>query len=211
MIDLSQLPVLIMEGDSQGVSRLVGHAVEKGASPADLVTSYVIPAMDEVGRRFESGEWFLPEMLVAGDAAKSAMAILGPLLAASDAQPQGRVVIGTVQGDVHDIGKNLVASMLIGGGYEVDDLGVDAKPAQFVAAIGDGAADVVALSAMLSTTKMAMKTTIGALQDAGVRSGVKVIVGGAPITQGFAEEIGADGYGRTAGGAVDLVRSLLAG
>jgi methylmalonyl-CoA mutase cobalamin-binding domain/chain len=169
----------------------------------------MIPAMDEVGRRFECEEYFVPELLLSGRAMKAALELIRPLLAASGAQPTGRVVIGTVKGDLHDIGKNLVASMLEGGGFEVTDLGADVPPERFVEVVKSNKADIVALSALLTVTLPAMRSTIEALKGAGVRDEVKVIVGGAPVTEQYACEIGADGYSENATGAVSLARNLM--
>jgi 5-methyltetrahydrofolate--homocysteine methyltransferase len=166
--------------------------------------------MDEVGRLFECEEYFVPEMLLSARAMKASMEILRPLLKASGAEPVGRVVIGTVKGDLHDIGKNLVASMLEGGGFEVIDLGADVAPERFVDAVTTRNAGLVALSALLTVTMTSMKGTIDALQAAGVRDKVKVMVGGAPVTQQYADAIGADGYSDSAGGAVALARRLVA-
>jgi len=166
--------------------------------------------MDEVGRLFEAEEYFVPELLLAGRAMKSAMELIKPLLSASGQQMRFRIVIGTVKGDLHDIGKNIVASMLEGGGFEVIDLGSDVSPESFVAAVKDRNPQVVCMSALLTVTMPAMKLTLDALETAGVRAQVKVLVGGAPVTQQYAREIGADGYSENASGAVGLVRNLLA-
>jgi 5-methyltetrahydrofolate--homocysteine methyltransferase len=161
-----------------------------------------------VGRRFERNEYFVPELLLAARAVKAALELIRPLLAAGGVEPVGRVAIGTVKGDLHDIGKNLVAAMLEGGGYEVIDLGVNVDPAKFVAAVKEKNARIVALSALLTTTMPAMKTTIDALKQAGIRDQVKVMVGGAPVSEAYAKEIGADGYSRSAAGAVAAAREL---
>ena len=166
--------------------------------------------MDEVGRRFECEEYFVPEMLLSARAMKASMDILRPLLAAAGAQPVGRVVIGTVKGDLHDIGKNLVAAMLEGGGFEVIDLGADVAPERFIEAVANGSANLVALSALLTVTMPAMKTIVDAFRSAGLREKVKIMVGGAPVTQQYADAIGADGYGESAGAAVALARKLVA-
>jgi 5-methyltetrahydrofolate--homocysteine methyltransferase len=166
--------------------------------------------MDEAGRRFEAEEYFVPELLLAARAMKAAMALIRPLLVASGAKSAGRVAVGTVKGDLHDIGKNLVASMLEGGGFEVLDLGADVAPEKFIEAVKEKGAQVVCLSALLTVTMPAMKTTIEALKQAGVRESVKVLVGGAPVTAQYASEIGADGYGENANSAVALTRKLLA-
>jgi methylmalonyl-CoA mutase cobalamin-binding domain/chain len=168
----------------------------------------MVPAMDEVGRRYEQEEYFVPELLLAARAMKGSLELLRPLLAERGAQPTGRVAIGTVKGDLHDIGKNLVASLLEGGGFEVIDLGADVPPERFIEAIQQKGVQVVALSALLTVTMPSMKLTIDALKDAGVRGGVKVMVGGAPVTQQYADEIGADGYSENASGAVAIARKL---
>jgi 5-methyltetrahydrofolate--homocysteine methyltransferase len=165
--------------------------------------------MDEVGRRFEAEEYFVPELLLSARAMKAALALVRPLLAARGAKPAGRVAIGTVKGDLHDIGKNLVASLLEGGGFQIQDLGADVSAEKFVQAARDGDAQIIALSALLTVTMRGMKTTIDALKEAGVRDRVKVIVGGAPITQRYADEIGADGYAENASAAVALTRRLV--
>ena len=172
-------------------------------------SGYMVPAMDTVGQRFECNEIFVPELLISARAMKAALALIQPKLAASGAQSIGRVVIGTVKGDLHDIGKNLVASMLEGGGFEVIDLGVDVAPEKFVETVKEKGAQIVALSALLTTTMPAMKNTIEELKKAGMREGVKVLVGGAPLTQQFADDIGADGYSDNANGAVTKVRELI--
>jgi len=178
--------------------------------PLALVNECMSPAMDEVGRRFECNEYFVPELLLSARAMKSALELIRPLLAARGAQSKGRIVIGTVKGDLHDIGKNLVAALLEGGGFEVIDLGVNVPPEKFVATVREKDAQVVALSALLTTTMLSMKTTIDAIKDAGMRDRVKVLVGGAPVTKKFADEIGADGYSENAAGAVSLARQTMA-
>jgi len=200
----------IIEGNAPSAKALTQQALDAGADPQTLLSDAMIPAMDEVGRRFEANEYFVPELLIAARAMKGGLELLRPLLAQSGAQPAGKVVIGTVRGDLHDIGKNLVAAMLEGGGFEVVDLGVDVEPDKFVQGIREHEADVLALSALLTTTMPGMKSTIEALKGAGLREGVKVIIGGAPITQRYADEIGADGFSDNASGAVRLVRSLVA-
>jgi corrinoid protein of di/trimethylamine methyltransferase len=210
MADLQKLYDSILTGDRKAAVAVTNAAIAEGVPPMDLVSKCMVPAMDEVGRRFESEEYFVPELLLAARAMKGALELLRPLLAASGAEPAGHVIIGTVKGDLHDIGKNLVASMLEGGGFEVLDLGADVPPEEFVAAVKARKADVVALSALLTVTMPAMKSTIEALELAGVREKVKVIVGGAPVTQQYAEQIGADGYTENASAAVNLVRRIMA-
>jgi methylmalonyl-CoA mutase cobalamin-binding domain/chain len=174
-----------------------------------LVQEHMMPAMAEVGRRFECSEYFVPELLLAARAMKGSLELIRPLLVASGTKPTGRVIVGTVKGDLHDIGKNLVAAMLEGGGYEVIDLGVNVTPEQFVRAVKEKGAQILALSALLTTTMPAMKTTLDALQQAGVRQQVKVLVGGAPITQKYADEIGADGFSESATGAVAAAKKAV--
>jgi 5-methyltetrahydrofolate--homocysteine methyltransferase len=166
--------------------------------------------MDEVGRRYEANEYFVPELLIAARAMKASLELIRPLLIASGAQFSGRVVIGTVKGDLHDIGKNLVAAMLEGAGFEVIDLGVDVSPEKFASAIAEKSATIVAMSALLTTTMSSMKTTVDAIKTAGLREKVKIMVGGAPVTDKYASEIGADGYSSNANGAVALARKLMA-
>jgi 5-methyltetrahydrofolate--homocysteine methyltransferase len=166
--------------------------------------------MGEVGRMFECEEYYVPELLLSARAMKAALDPLRPLLAATGTQAAGKVVIGTARGDLHDIGKNLVASLLEGGGFEVMDLGTDVPPEKFVEAVKASGAGLVAISALLTTTMPGMRNTIEALQRAGIRDRVKVMVGGAPVTRQFAEQIGADGYGENASAAVTLARRLTA-
>jgi len=206
MQNLRQLHDAILTGDAKGARATAEQALKAGAEPLRLVQDGMMPAMNEVGRRFESNEYFVPELLLAARAMKAALELLRPLLAANGHAPAGRVVLGTVQGDLHDIGKNLVGAMFEGGGYEVIDLGANVTPEQFIAAVREKKPDIVAMSALLTTTAPAMKVTIDAMKQAGVRQQVKVIVGGAPITERFAREIGADGYSESAAGAVAAAR-----
>ncbi len=210
MPDVTELYEAILTGDAPASVELVEKALSAGADPKELVTGQMIRAMDEVGRRFEEGEFFVPELLIAGRAMKGALEILRPLLAEQGVQPAGRVVIGTVKGDLHDIGKGLVASMLEGGGFEVLDLGVDVSIEKFIAGVKESGANIVALSALLTTTMPAIKGVIDAMRDAGLLDKCKVIIGGAPVTQEYADSIGADGYSSNANGAVTLARQLVA-
>lgn len=210
MANLSELHDAIVNGDRDAATAITQEAIDQGRSPEELVEQYMIPAMDEVGRRFEGEEFFVPELLLAARAMKGALALLRPLLADTGASMRGRVVIGTVKGDLHDIGKNLVSSMLEGGGFEVVDLGSDVAPEDFTRAVKENQANVVGLSALLTVTMPSMKTTIEALRDAGIRDDVKVMVGGAPLTAAFASEIGADGYAENAAAAVRMARDLVA-
>jgi 5-methyltetrahydrofolate--homocysteine methyltransferase len=199
----------ILNGESQKARAATKDALDAGATPMQLLSEAMIPAMDEVGRLFEAEEYFVPELLLAGRAMKSAMELLRPLLAASGQAPTTRVAIGTVKGDLHDIGKNIVASMLEGGGFEVIDLGADVPPEKFVAAVKERQPQIICMSALLTVTMPAMRTTIEALTAAGLRKDVKVLIGGAPVTSQYANEIGADGYSDNASTAVTLVRSFV--
>ena len=209
MSDPQELYDAILTGNAKKAEEVTKAALEANVNPSDLLSKYMIPAMDEVGSRFECNEYFVPELLIAARAMKTALTLLTPKLVEAGAEAVGRVVIGTVQGDLHDIGKNLVASMLEGGGFEVVDLGVDVPPEQFVEAAKEKEGTILALSALLTTTMTMMKAVIEALEAAGVRAGTKVIIGGAPITQQYADEIGADGYSDNASAAVGLARKLV--
>ena len=210
MSDFGGLYDAILNGDQKTSVALTKQALEEGVEPLDLIHRYMIPAMDEAGKRFECEDFFVPELLLAARAMKGALELLRPRLAASGAQPAGRVVIGTVKGDLHDIGKNLVSSMLEGGGFEVTDLGADVSPERFVEAVRKTGAQIVCLSALLTVTMPSMKTTIEAFRQAGIRDQIKVLIGGAPVTEQYAREIGADGYGGNANVAVALARQIVA-
>jgi len=205
MQDLKPLHKAVLEGDVKTAKSVTEQAIKNGVDPMKLIQDYMMPAMREVGQRFECNEYFVPELLLSARAMKGALELLRPLLVASGAEPVGRVVIGTVKGDLHDIGKNLVAAMLEGGGFEVTDIGVDITPEQFVAAVKKEKPQILALSALLTTTMSAMKDTVEALKQAGVRDQVKVLVGGAPVTQRFA-----DGYGESAAVVAGLARQMIA-
>lgn len=209
MPDLSKLYDAILNGDQKTSEAITKEALAEKTPPMDLVSKYMIPAMDEVGRRYECEEYFVPELLLAARAMKAALQHIRPLLLAEGAKSAGRVIVGTVKGDLHDIGKNIVAAMLEGGGFEVIDLGADVTPQKFVDAVKERQPDLVCLSALLTVTMPSMKTTIEALKEAGVRDSVKVLVGGAPVTKEFASEIGADGYGENASVAVTLARTMV--
>jgi corrinoid protein of di/trimethylamine methyltransferase len=208
MPDLSKLYDSILTGDDKTSVSITEEALAVNTDPLELVTGYMVPAMDEVGKRFEEEEYFIPELLLSARAMQKSLALIRPKLVETGAEPAGRVAIGTVKGDLHDIGKNLVCSMLEGGGFEVYDLGVDVASDKFVAAIKENNINIICLSTLLTTTMPAMKTIIEDLKVAGVRDQVKVLIGGAPITQDFAEEIGADFYGDNARTAVTLARQL---
>jgi 5-methyltetrahydrofolate--homocysteine methyltransferase len=209
MENLQQLYTAVLEGNAKVARETTQQALAAGAKPLDLVQNYMVPAMNEVGHRFECNEYFVPELLLSARAMKAALELIRPLLAASGVEPAARVAIGTVKGDLHDIGKNLVAAMLEGGGFEVIDLGVNVDPEKFIATVREKKATVIAMSALLTTTMPSMKTTIDALSAAGLRPQVKVLIGGAPVTQAYAKEIGADGYSETAAGAVALVNRVV--
>jgi corrinoid protein of di/trimethylamine methyltransferase len=210
MEELKELYEAILVGNFKKSREVTEKALAAGVDPQELVQKYMIPAMDEVGRRYEANEYFVPELLIAARAMKASLELIRPLLAARGAEPAGRVVIGTVKGDLHDIGKNLVAAMLEGAGFEVVDLGVDVTAEKFIQAAKEKRAGIVAMSALLTTTMSSMKTTVEAFKTAGVRGEVKIIIGGAPVTQKYADDIGADGYSTNANGAVALARKLLA-
>jgi 5-methyltetrahydrofolate--homocysteine methyltransferase len=200
----------VLNGNAKKAHDITQVAIGKGVAPMTLITESMVPAMDEVGRLFEAEEYFVPELLLAGRAMKSAMELLRPLLASAGEKMSTKVIIGTVKGDLHDIGKNIVASMLEGSGFEVVDLGSDVTPEKFVTAVEEHEPQFVCMSALLTVTIPAMKTTIDALNAAGLRTRVKVLVGGAPVTLQYAKEIGADGYSESASGAVTLVRNMVA-
>ncbi len=199
----------ILKGDMAGVEDSINRAIGNNLSPETILKEGLIAAMAEVGHRFETGEYFVPEMLVAARAMQKGLVILKPLLVESDIKPAGRIAIGTVKGDLHDIGKNLVSMMLEGAGFEIDDLGVDVPPEKFVAAAKTGDVDIIAMSALLTTTMTGMKTTIDAIKESGLADSVKVIIGGAPITGAYANEIGANGYAADAGRAATLALKLM--
>ncbi len=211
MADPKQLYEAILKGDAASAKSIAEKSLKKGEDPEKLVYEFMIPAMDEVGRRFENNEYFVPELLISARAMKGALAIVQPKLVSKGAKSAGAVVIGTVAGDLHDIGKNLVAAMLEGGGFTIHDLGVDVSAEKFLSAVKEHQPNVVAISALLTTTMSVMKEVVASLQSDGLRDKVKVLVGGAPVTQQFAEEIGADGYSDNAAGALREARRWAAG
>jgi 5-methyltetrahydrofolate--homocysteine methyltransferase len=208
MADLSALAENLINGKAPKVKELTEKALADGVAPGEILNDGLIKGMSVVGERFKNNEFYVPEVLIAARAMHAGMDILKPALADSGVQPIGRVLLGTVKGDLHDIGKNLVAMMMEGAGFEVVDLGIDVAPEKFVAAAKDGGG-VIAMSALLTTTMTAMKTTVEALEEAGVRDDVKILIGGAPVTQNYADEIGADGYARDAASAADKAKELL--
>jgi 5-methyltetrahydrofolate--homocysteine methyltransferase len=198
----------VMEGNQAAVQDGVNAALDAGLGAEEILNQGMIAGMSEVGRLFEEGEYFVPEMLIAARAMQSGLAILKPKLVDAGIEPIGKVAIGTVKGDLHDIGKNLVAMMMEGAGFEIIDLGTDVAPEVFVDAAKDGA-DIIGLSALLTTTMPKMAETINAINEAGIRDQVKIMVGGAPVTAEFAREIGADAYASNAASAVDTGKELL--
>src|SRR5208283_4772989 len=206
----AELQQAIIDGKAPVAKELTERGLKEGIKPHEFFAKAIIPAMDEVGRRMRDCEFFIPEVLIAARAARGATDILRPLLQGEESmKPAGTVVIGTVKGDLHDIGKNIVAMMLESAGFRIVDLGVDVPPEKIVAAVKEQNANFVALSALLTTTMVNMKAIIEALAAAGLRNKVKILVGGAPLTDTWAQSIGADGYGKDAPGAVELARSLV--
>lgn len=208
-MDLQDLRRRLVVGDAGGVKDLVGQALNEGVAAQKILAEALIPGMSEVGDLFERNEYYVPELLLAARAMYTALDILRPKLAASDFEPAGRVVMGTVQGDLHDIGKKLVVIMLEGNGYEVTDLGADVAPERFVEAVQKTGARLVGLSSLLTTTMPAMQKTVRAIRELDPSGSVKVIIGGAPVTQEFTDSIGADGFGRDANAAVTLAKRLI--
>jgi 5-methyltetrahydrofolate--homocysteine methyltransferase len=205
---LSKIASNLYDGEDEVVAGLVQQALDEGMAPNEVLQNGLIAGMDEVGRDFKAGDLFVPEVLIAARAMHAGMGVLRPLLAESDAKSAGTYVIGTVKGDLHDIGKNLVKMMLEGAGFETVDLGTDVEPAAFVEAVRAHRPSLVGMSALLTTTMVQMKATIEALEEAGVRDQVKIMVGGAPVTEAYAQEIGADAYAADAASAVDAAREL---
>jgi len=206
---LKKMQECVINGEKEEVEALVRQALAEKLPAEEILNAGLIAAMKEVGARFEAGDFYVPEMLVAARAMQSGLAILKPQLLQSGVKSAGKVVIGTVKGDLHDIGKNLVAMMLEGAGYEIIDLGTDVSPEKFANAVKDNKADIVGMSALLTTTMSNMKTVVTALKEAGIREQVKVMIGGAPVTEDYAKEIGADGYAPDASRAVALAKSLV--
>lgn len=199
----------VIEGQQKRISAEVQAALDEGLDPEMILTEGMVAAMAEVGRLFEEGEYFVPEMLIAARAMQAGLSLLKPYLAEANVQSAGTIAIGTVKGDLHDIGKNLVAMMLEGAAFEIIDLGTDVSAETFVEAVKDNDIQILALSALLTTSMANMKVTINALEEAGLRSKVKVMIGGAPINTTYAREIGADGYSADASQAVALAKQLI--
>jgi 5-methyltetrahydrofolate--homocysteine methyltransferase len=209
MFNYDELTSALISGKAPVVRELTEKALAEGERPQDVLNKGLVAGMSVVGERFKNNEFYVPEVLIAARAMKSGMELLRPQLVKAGVEPVAKVAIGTVRGDLHDIGKNLVAMMMEGAGFEILDMGVDVKPEQFVEAVKDRGAGLICLSALLTTTMPAMSETISALQQAGVRSNVKVMIGGAPVTQNYADEIKADGYAPDAASAVDSAKRLL--
>lgn len=199
----------LVAGKLEPAVEITRQAIAEGVAPQMIINNYMIKAMGEVGQRFQDGKAFVPQLLMAGRAMKGALELLKPLLAGSASTTIGKIVIGTVKGDLHDIGKNLVASMLEGCGFEVINIGIDVTCDKFVEAVKENHADILCMSALLTTTMTYMKEVIQALEEAGIRNQVKVMIGGAPVSQGFADEIGADGYSDNANTAVAVAKELI--
>ena len=204
-----QLAAAVLEGDCDKIPYLIQQGLDQGLAPKEILDNGLVAGMDEVGNLFKCGEIFVPEVLTSADAMQAGLQVLRPHLIASGTKLIGKIVIATVKGDLHDIGKNLVAMMCEGAGFEVIDLGVDVDSAQFVEAVKQHRPDIIGMSALLTTTMRSMSMTIQALQEAGLRDTVKIIVGGAPVDAAFAQRIGADGYGSNAPNAVELAKSLV--
>ncbi len=207
---LQQIASNLYDGEDEEVAELVQKALDQGMAPNEVLQGGLIAGMDEVGRDFKAGDLFVPEVLIAARAMHAGMGVLRPLLAEGESTSVGKYLIGTVKGDLHDIGKNLVKMMLEGAGFETIDLGTDVEPQVFVDAVREHQPTLVGMSALLTTTMTQMKATVEALQEAGVRESVKIMVGGAPVTEAFATDIGADAYAPDAATAVDKARELAA-
>ena len=208
MSKLNDLSLAVEKGKRNDAKALTQALLDEGLKPLDIVEKGLVPGMSAIGEKFKNNEVFVPEMLIAARAMKEAMALLEPLLALAGIVPKNTVVIGTVQGDLHDIGKNLVAMMLKGANFGVVDVGTNVPPEKFIAAAKEHNASLIALSALLTTTMPAMKSTVEALRGAGLTN-VKIMIGGAPVTQDYSNEIGADGYSADAASAVDLALGLV--
>jgi 5-methyltetrahydrofolate--homocysteine methyltransferase len=199
----------IIDGNLEVVKAKVQEAIQAKIPAGTILKEGLVPAMAEVGRLFEAGEFFVPEMLVAARAMQGGLEILKPLLVAADVKPAGKVIIGTVKGDLHDIGKNLVSIMLEGAGFEIHDLGTDVSPEKYVEAVKTVHPQIVCMSALLTTTMTNMAVTVAAIKQAGLRGQVKIMIGGAPITEGYARQIGADGYAQDASAAARLAQTYI--
>ena len=205
---LSKLSTAIIEGNFQDTPEMAETALEEGLGADEILNNGLMPGMDHVGVEFKAGNMFVPEVLRSARSMQAAMEIVRPLLADTDAEETGRILLGTVKGDLHDIGKNLVGMMCEGAGFEIIDLGKDVEPETFVEAVKEHSPDIVGMSALLTTTMRAMEQTIKALEEAGIRDSVKIMIGGAPVTQTFSDKIGADGYAANAASASDIAKKF---
>lgn len=210
MMYINEIYQCVLTGDATTIGDKVQTAIDQDLEVSTILNDGMVAAMSEIGRLFDEGEYFVPEMLIAARAMKAGMSVLQPYLKEADVLSAGKVAIGTIKGDLHDIGKNLVAMMLEGAAFEIVDLGVDVPPDKFIAAVKNENIDIVALSALLTTTMAQMTITIDAFKEAGLRDNVKVIIGGAPVTEDYAREIGADGYAPDASQVVGLAKTLIA-
>jgi 5-methyltetrahydrofolate--homocysteine methyltransferase len=208
MDGFKEVHALIFSGNMDGVKAFVDDALKRGVPPKEILNKALIAAMNEVGEKFKSNEIYIPEVLIAAKAMQAGMDVLQPILTSTGVKPMAKVAVGTVKGDLHDIGKNIVAMMLKGAGFEIIDFGIDVAPEKFVSAAKNGV-DIIAMSSLITTSMPSMKLTIEALLREGLKVKVKTIIGGAPVTQRFADEIGADGYADDAASAVDKVKELL--
>jgi 5-methyltetrahydrofolate--homocysteine methyltransferase len=203
------LSTAVLEGDAEKTRQLTEKGIEQGLEPKDILDNGLVVGMDEVGVRFKRGDMFVPEVLMSADAMSAGLEIIKPLLAASGTKLAGKILMGTVKADLHDIGKNLVSMMCEGAGFEIINLGFNVDPEKFVTAIKEHQPDIVGMSAMLTTTMRAMGQTIKAIEEAGLRDQVKIFVGGAPVDADFAERIGADGYGSNAPSGVEMAKQFV--
>jgi len=209
MLDWNNIHDAILNGDIASTPKLVEAAISEGASPEDILEKGLIAGMADVGAKFKANDIFVPEVLIAAKAMHAAMDVLEPLLVASGVKPKATVAVGTVKGDLHDIGKNLVVMMLKGAGFNVVDLGIDIAPDAFITRAEEANASLIAMSSLLTTSMPSMKSTIEILNQRGLSSKIKTVIGGAPVTQEYADNIGADGYAQDASSAVDKVKELL--
>jgi 5-methyltetrahydrofolate--homocysteine methyltransferase len=209
MADLKELQSALERGDAPAVEKLTKEAIDEGVGAKEILDNALIAGMAEVGERFKNNEIYVPEVLIAARAMTTGMQVLEPLLVEAGVKPVGTIAMGTVRGDLHDIGKNLVAMMMRGNGFKVVDLGIDVTPEQFIETAKAEKVDIIGMSALLTTTMPSMKATVEGLQKEGLLGKVKVMIGGAPVTQRYADEIGADGYAPDAGSAVDRAKGLL--
>ena len=207
---LIEIKEALIKGQAPKVKELVLKALNDGSSPADVLTNGLIAGMNVIGERFKKNEVYVPEVLIAARAMHAGMDILKPKLAAAGVQPVGKVVMGTVKGDLHDIGKNLVCMMLEGAGFQVIDCGIDCSPEKFIKSAQDNGATIIGMSALLTTTMPSMKAVVDAVSQAGLKGKLRTMIGGAPVTQNYASEIGADGYAPDAASAVDIAKKLMA-